>query len=94
MPGGASHGRWFRRVRDRPRARGETDAFTNACEQAFARNGFEEPAFYEFVLRGRGGDCRTDFQQKISESTRLRAIGDERKTQAEVLTSEGEAWLR
>ena len=27
----------------------ETAALTNACEQAFARNGFEEPAFYEFV---------------------------------------------
>jgi galactokinase len=29
--------------------RDETAAFTNACEQAFARHGFEEPAFYEFV---------------------------------------------
>ncbi len=27
----------------------ETAALTRACEQAFARNGFEEPAFYEFV---------------------------------------------
>jgi galactokinase len=27
----------------------ETSAFTNACEQAFAKSGFEEPAFYEFV---------------------------------------------
>ena len=27
----------------------ETAAFTNACEQAFANSGFEEPAFYEFV---------------------------------------------
>ena len=27
----------------------ETAALTNACEQAFARTGFEEPAFYEFV---------------------------------------------
>jgi galactokinase len=27
----------------------ETDTFTNACEQAFARNGFEKPVFYEFV---------------------------------------------
>jgi galactokinase len=27
----------------------ETAAFTNACEQAFAKSGFEEPAFYEFV---------------------------------------------
>ena len=29
--------------------RDETAAFTNACEQAFAGHGFEEPAFYEFV---------------------------------------------
>ncbi|HEV8045607.1 MAG TPA: galactokinase, partial [Rubrobacter sp.] len=29
--------------------RGETAAFTNACEQAFAKSEFEEPAFYEFV---------------------------------------------
>jgi galactokinase len=28
---------------------GETDTFTNACERAFVRNGFEEPRFYEFV---------------------------------------------
>jgi galactokinase len=28
---------------------GETAAFTNACGQAFAKNEFEEPAFYEFV---------------------------------------------
>jgi len=28
---------------------GETATFTNACEQAFADRGFEEPAFYEFV---------------------------------------------
>jgi galactokinase len=27
----------------------ETVALTNACEQAFAERGFEEPAFYEFV---------------------------------------------
>jgi galactokinase len=27
----------------------KTDAFTNACEQAFAEREFEEPAFYEFV---------------------------------------------
>jgi galactokinase len=27
----------------------ETDTFTNACEQAFARNGFEKPVFCEFV---------------------------------------------
>jgi galactokinase len=27
----------------------ETAIFTNACEQAFANSGFEEPAFYEFV---------------------------------------------
>ena len=27
----------------------ETAALTKACEQAFARNGFEKPAFYEFV---------------------------------------------
>jgi galactokinase len=30
-------------------AEDETSAFTNACEQAFAKSGFEEPAFYEFV---------------------------------------------
>jgi galactokinase len=29
--------------------RDETAAFSNACEQAFAGHGFEEPAFYEFV---------------------------------------------
>jgi galactokinase len=29
--------------------RDETAAFTNACEQAFAGHGFEEPTFYEFV---------------------------------------------
>jgi galactokinase len=29
--------------------RDETAAFTNACEQAFAGHGFEEPVFYEFV---------------------------------------------
>ena len=28
---------------------GETAALTQACEQAFAGHGFEEPAFYEFV---------------------------------------------
>jgi galactokinase len=28
---------------------GETAAFTNSCERAFAGRGFEEPAFYEFV---------------------------------------------
>jgi galactokinase len=28
---------------------GETAALTNACEQAFAERGFEEPAFYEFL---------------------------------------------
>jgi galactokinase len=28
---------------------GETAALTQACEQAFAGRGFEEPAFYEFV---------------------------------------------
>jgi galactokinase len=27
----------------------ETDVFTDACQQAFAERGFEEPAFYEFV---------------------------------------------
>src|SRR5918992_6173047 len=30
----------------------ETAALTKACEQAFARNGFEKPAFYEFVPAG------------------------------------------
>jgi galactokinase len=29
--------------------RDETDAFANACEQAFAKREFGEPAFYEFV---------------------------------------------
>ena len=28
---------------------GETAGLTNACEQAFAERGFEEPAFYEFL---------------------------------------------
>jgi galactokinase len=29
--------------------KGETAEFTDACEQAFAECGFEEPEFYEFV---------------------------------------------
>ena len=76
VPGGASHGRWLRWLRDRPRTRRRDRYVHYACEQAFATE-FESPHSTSSSRR-QGQRLQHRSENIHAEHVRL-LIGDKRR---------------